>query len=85
MPKISTLGQKMWPIGSEHTNRHTDTQTDTQTEKANTPFFEDVFDYFRFSFKRSGLTRKLSIISVVMHIILPSASKYSAIVDRILL
>ena len=41
MPKISTLGQKLWPTGREHT----DTQTDTQTEKANTedPFFRKKF------------------------------------------
>ena len=37
MPKISTLGQKLWPTGREQTHTH----TDRQTEKANTedPFF----------------------------------------------
>ena len=43
MPKISPLGQKLWPTGREQT--HTHTQTDTQTEKANTedPFFRKKF------------------------------------------
>ena len=38
MPKISPLGQKLWPTGRGHTDRH----TDRQTEKVNTedPFFE---------------------------------------------
>ena len=57
MPKISTLGQKLWPTGREHT----DTQTDTQTEKANTedPFFrKKFFFYFRFSFK--GAVRQVT-------------------------
>ena len=41
MPKISPLGQKLWPTGREHT----DTQTDRQREKANTedPFFRKIF------------------------------------------
>ena len=48
MPKISTLGQKLWPTGRE--------QTDGQTEKANTedPFFEFFFLLFSIFFKRSG-------------------------------
>ena len=52
MPKISTLGQKLWPTGREQTHTQTDTQTDTQTEKANTedPFFRKkfflIFDFF---------------------------------------
>ena len=52
MPKISTLGQKLWPTGREQTDAHTHKHTDTQTEKANTedPFFR-IFFYFRFSFK----------------------------------
>ena len=49
MPKISPLGQKLWPTGREQT----DTHTDRQTEKANTedPFFEFFFFDFRFSLK----------------------------------
>ena len=47
MPKISTLGQKLWPTGREQTHTHTQThrQTDRQTEKANTedPFFRFFF------------------------------------------
>ena len=41
MPKISPLGQKLWPTGREQT----DGQTDGQTEKANTedPFFVKIF------------------------------------------
>ena len=48
MPKISPLGQKLWPTGREHT----DTHTDRQTEEVNTedPFF-DFFFYFLFSLK----------------------------------
>ena len=59
MPKISTLGQKLWPTGREQTDRQTHTHTDGQTEKANTedPFFSKFFIfYFRFSFK--GAVRK---------------------------
>ena len=43
MPKISPLGQKLWPPGRE--------QTDGQTEKANTedPFFE-IFFFWIFDF-----------------------------------
>ena len=49
MPKISTLGQKLWPTGRE---THTHTHTHTQTEKANTEdLFFRIFFYFRFSFK----------------------------------
>ena len=54
MPKISTLGQKLWPTGREQTDTQTDRQTDRQTEKANTedPFFRKIFFFdFRFSFK----------------------------------
>ena len=45
MPKISPLGQKLWPTGREQTDGHTHTRTDGQTEKANTedPFFEKIF------------------------------------------
>ena len=47
MPKMSTLGQKLWPTGREHTDTHTNThtETDTQTEKANTedPFLRKNF------------------------------------------
>ena len=52
MPKISPLGQKLWPTGREHT----DTHTDRQTEKVNTedPFFEKKFFWFSVFFKRSG-------------------------------
>ena len=44
MPKISILGQKMWPTGREQTH----TRTHRQTEKANTedPFFEFFFLVF---------------------------------------
>ena len=54
MPKISTLGQKLWPTGREHT----DTQTDTQTEKANTedPFFRKIF-FLIFDFLLKGAVR----------------------------
>ena len=50
MPKISPLGQKLWPTG----RGQTDTHTNTQTEKANTedPFFsKKIFFHFWFSFK----------------------------------
>ena len=45
MPKISPLGQKLWPTGREQTHTHTDTQTDRQTEKVKTedPFFRKNF------------------------------------------
>ena len=52
MPKISPLGQKLWPTGRGQTDTHTNTHTDRQTEKVNTedPFFEKkfflVFDFF---------------------------------------
>ena len=32
MPKISPLGQKLWPTGREQTHTHTDRQTDRQTD-----------------------------------------------------
>ena len=57
MPKISPLGQKLWPTGRGQTHTH----TDRQTEKANTedPFFRKKFFFdFRFSFKRSGPKEK---------------------------
>ena len=43
MPKISTLGQKLWPTGREQT----DTQTHRQRKQTlRTPFFEKkVFDF----------------------------------------
>ena len=49
MPKISPLGQKLWPTGRGQTHTH----TDRQTEKANTEdhFFRIFFLDFRFSFK----------------------------------
>ena len=45
MPKISTLGQKLWPTGRGQTDGQTDRRTHTQTEKANTedPFFRKIF------------------------------------------
>ena len=52
MPKISPLGQKLWPTGREQT----DTQTDRQRKQTlRTRFFEFFFE-FRFSFK--GAVRK---------------------------
>ena len=53
MPKISTLGQKLWPTGREQTDRQTHRQTDRQTEKANTedPFFRFFFFIFDFLLK----------------------------------
>ena len=58
MPKISTLGQKLWPTGREQTHTQTDTQTDTQTEKANTedPFFRNFF-FLIFDFLLKGAVR----------------------------
>ena len=52
MPKISPLGQKLWPTGREQTDGHTDGHTDRQTEKANTedPFFE-IFFFLIFDFR----------------------------------
>ena len=46
MPKISPLGQKLWPTGREHTDTH------TQTEKANTedPFFSKKIFFCIFDF-----------------------------------
>ena len=32
MPKISSLGQKLWPTGRGHTDTRTHTQTDRQTD-----------------------------------------------------
>ena len=56
MPKISPLGQKLWPTGREHTDTQTHTHTDRQTDRQRkqtlrTPFFEIFFFDFRFSFK----------------------------------
>ena len=53
MPKISPLGQKLWPTGREQTDGHTHRRTDGQTEKANTedPFFENFFLIFCFLLK----------------------------------
>ena len=51
MPKISSLGQKLWPTGRGRTDRQTDTQTDRQTEKVNTedPLFrKNIFFDFLF-------------------------------------
>ena len=62
MPKISTLGQKLWPTGREQTDGRTHRQTHRQTEKANTedPFFRKKFFFdFRFSFK--GAVRLVKI------------------------
>ena len=52
MPKISTLGQKLWP------KRREQTHTDTQTEKANTedPFFRKNF-FLIFDFLLKGAVR----------------------------
>ena len=45
MPKISTLGKKLWPTGREKT----DTQTDRQSKQTlKTPFFD--FFFFGFPF-----------------------------------
>ena len=58
MPKISPLGQTLWPTGRGQTHAH----TDRQTEKANTedPFFRKFFFFdFRFSFK--GAVRKTAL------------------------
>ena len=44
MPKISTLGQKLWPTGREQTDGHTDAHTDRQRKQTlRTPFFEKFF------------------------------------------
>ena len=59
MPKISTLGQKLWPTGREQTDGHTDAHTDRQRKQTlRTPFFEIFFFDFRFSFK--GAVRYLT-------------------------
>ena len=47
MPKISPLGQKLWPTGREQTDTHANTED---------PFFENFLFDFRFSFK--GAVRK---------------------------
>ena len=56
MPKISPLGQKLWPTGREQTDTQTHRQTDRQTDRQRkqtlrTPFFEKIFLDFGFSFK----------------------------------
>ena len=54
MPKISPLGQNLWPTGREQTDR----QTHTKTEKANTedPCFTFYF-FFIFDFLLKGAVR----------------------------
>ena len=56
MSKISPLGQKLWPAGSEQTDRQTDThtQTDRQTHthtdtQTDNPGFPDPDDHNTFS------------------------------------
>ena len=46
MPKISPLGQKLWPTGREQTDTHT--HTDKQTEIAKTEGPIDFFGHFFF-------------------------------------
>ena len=52
MPKISTLGQKLWPTGREQTHTHTHTHTRRQRKQTlRTPFLEIFFLIFDFLLK----------------------------------
>ena len=60
MPKISPLGQKLWPTGREHTDTQTHTQTDRQRKQTlRTPFFEF---FFIFDFLLKERSDKLKIV-----------------------
>ena len=63
MPKISTLGQKLWPTGREQTHTHTHTHTHTQKANTEDPFFRFFFLIFDFLLKeRSDWNRVILVI-----------------------
>ena len=65
MPKISTLGQKLWPTGREQTDRRTHRRTDRQRKQTlRTPFFEIFFLIFDFLLKERSDKFEKGVLSV---------------------
>ena len=56
MPKISTLGQKLWPTGREQIDTQTHTQTHRQRKQTLRTLFFDFF-FFIFDFLLKGAVR----------------------------
>ena len=80
MPKISPLGQKLWPTA----RGQTDTQTERQTEKVNTedPFL--IFFYFIFSLKGTVQYCGNIVASHVKYLSCSSSNDYIFFVSFIL-
>ena len=79
VPKISPLGQKLWPTGRGQTDTHTHTHTHRQTDRQRkqtlrTPLFEFIFLIFDFIFKersdynvQDGGTKSKEVIQILLH------------------